>query len=290
MSGRVLLLALIPLVLASAACGLVVPGSERLHQQAEAALARWAEAAGEASNHGVVFAGELTGQVGDWEESVGENNKEALYAGLLRAQRPLPTDAPPPGEVVWADGSSQAVTLLSANDALRAVVAGATATCASCTPLEVTGANLGTATVQTSRGPATTPVWQFTLSGTSVKVTQIAVSNNVSVVPPAWDSNNPPAGLSIDSAVASSDGRHLTVSFTGAPEGADQPCGADYTAQAVESELAVVVIVVEHPNALPGACAGVGAIRTAVADLASPLADRAVLEVRQGLPVPVVTD
>ena len=278
------------LVLASAACGLVVPGSDRLRQQADAALARWAEAAGEASNHGIVFVGERTGQVGDWEASVGENNKEALYAGLLNAQSPLPTDAPPPGKVLWADGSSQAVTLLSANDALREAVAGATATCASCTHLEVTGASLGRATAQTSRGPATTPVWQFTLSGTSVKVTQIAVSNTVSVVPPAWDSNNPPAGLSVESAAVSPDGRHLTVSFAGAPEGADQPCGADYTAEAVESELAVVVIVIEHPNALPGACAGVGATRTAVADLASPLADRAVLEVRQGLPVPVVTD
>ena len=290
MYRRVPLLALILLALAAAACGLLAPGSERLHQQAEAALARWAEAVGQASNHGVVFAGELTGQVGDWEESVGENNKEALYAGALRAQSPLPTAAPPPGEVVWADGSTQAVTLLSANDALRELVAGATATCAGCTPLEVTGASLGTATVQTSRGPATTPVWLFTILGTSVKVTQIAVSNKVSVVPPEWDSNNPPAGLSIESAVASLDGRHLTVSFTGAPEGADQPCGADYTAEAVESELAVVVIVIEHRNALPGACAGVGATRTAVADLASPLADRAVLEVRQGLPVPVVTD
>jgi hypothetical protein len=78
------------------------------------------------------------------------------------------------------------------------------------------------------------------------------------------------------------------VSFVGSPGPASQPCGADYTAEAVESDLAVVVIVTEHRNPGLATCTAVGARRTAAVELASPLGDRAVLEVREGLPVPVL--
>ena len=73
----------------------------------------------------------------------------------------------------------------------------------------------------------------------------------------------------------------------GAPFRADQPCGEDYTAEAVESDLAVVVIVMRHPHVTIGACTAVGAPRTATLKLAAPLGDRTVLEVQQGRPVPV---
>ena len=67
------------------------------------------------------------------------------------------------------------------------------------------------------------------------------------------------------------------------------PCGEDYTAEAVESDLAVVVIVARHPHAaLFEACSAVGARRTATATLAAPLGDRAVLDLQTGTPVPVV--
>ena len=79
----------------------------------------------------------------------------------------------------------------------------------------------------------------------------------------------------------------LTASFTGAPDGADKPCGEDYTAEAVESDLAVVVIVTRHSNPSPGGCTLGGAVRTATAALAKPLGDRTVLEAMEGQPVPV---
>ena len=68
------------------------------------------------------------------------------------------------------------------------------------------------------------------------------------------------------------------------------PCGEDYTAEAVESDLAVVVVVARHPHAAPfgAACSAVGARRTATATLAAPLGDRAVLDLQTGTPVPVV--
>jgi len=79
------------------------------------------------------------------------------------------------------------------------------------------------------------------------------------------------------------------LSNVGAPLPGDQPCGEDYTGDAVESDLAVVVIVTRHAHAtFGGGCSAVGADRNAVVTLAAPLGERAVLEVQQGLPVPVV--
>jgi hypothetical protein len=77
------------------------------------------------------------------------------------------------------------------------------------------------------------------------------------------------------------------VTFAGAPGPASEPCGADYTAKAVESEQAVVVIVFEHLTPGDRVCTAIGAPRPTTVALAAPLADRAVLEVRQGAPVPV---
>ena len=69
--------------------------------------------------------------------------------------------------------------------------------------------------------------------------------------------------------------------------GSDDSCGLEYTAEAVESQLAVVVIVSERPGPDAKACRLIGVIRTATVPLEGPLGSRAVLEVRQGLPVPV---
>ncbi len=74
-----------------------------------------------------------------------------------------------------------------------------------------------------------------------------------------------------------------------APAPGDRACVAAYAAEAVESPTAVVVIVTEHPhNGLGEACTAVGAPRTAAVELAAPLGERAVLEVKEGLPVPVL--
>jgi hypothetical protein len=243
---------------------------------------------GEAKKQGFVFIGELTSQIGDWEEPVGDNNKIALMSGEVRPTASLSMETPPPGEVRWSDGASTTVELLSADQALDEIVKSAGSTCADCRPLEITAARLTMGSVQTSRGPAMAPIWKFSVNGTNVMVTRVAVADRVSVVPPPWDPNNAPEGISIESARGKADARQLTVSFVGAPDGGDQPCGADYTAEAVESPLAVVVIVVEHRNPAPGACRAIGAERTAVVDLASPLGDRVVLEVKEGLPVPVL--
>lgn len=261
----------------------------KLQKQAQAALARWADAVAAAGGQSpVVLVGERTGQVGDWELAVGDNNKPALMAGLVEADASLPAEAPPDGEVRWQDGTTASVPLISAQQAVAAIQTGTTGPCSECTSLRITASLLTTGPIETSRGPATAPVWEFTVQGTAVRVTRVAIANPITVVPPPWDPNNPPGGLAIDSASGTVGGRQLTVAFVGAPLPGDQACGEDYSAESVESDLAVVVIVTRHPHAAFGACSAIGAPRTATVELASPLGERAVLEVQQGLPVPVV--
>ena len=261
----------------------------KLRQEAHAALDRWASAVAAAGGQAaVVPVGELTGQLGDWEAAVGDNNKPALMSGLVEAAVSLPAVVPPDGEVAWPDGTTTTVPLTSAERAVAAIRAASGGPCGDCTALQITGAQLTTGPLQTSRGPATGPLWEFTVQGTAVRVTRVAIAGAITVVPPPWDPNNPPGGLSIDSATWTVGGQELTVTFIGAPLPGDQPCGEDYTTEAVESDLAVVVIVYRHPHMTLGACTAVGATRTATVVLAAPLGDRAVLEVQQGTPVPTV--
>ncbi len=267
------------------------PQLGRERQQARDALARWADAVAAAGGQqALIVVGEATSQIGDWELLVGSNNKMVLMAGMVTAAIELSDETPAPAEVHWQDGSVLTLPTISAAQALRDLQAAAPeGACPECDGLKVTAAKLTTAQMQTSRGPATVPVWEFSLEGTSVRITRVAIaaSATVSVVAPAWDPDDSPVGLSIYEASGTAGGRELTVTFVGSPKPASQPCGVDYEAEAVESETAVVAIIIEHNNPTPGVCEAVGATRTATLRLAAPLGDRALLEVKEGLPVPV---
>lgn len=293
-------IALVALLLAGCASPVFAPGGsslpgstnnpkplDRVHQQAEDALVRWADAVRASGGASITFVGELTSQIGTWEVDAGENNKSALMAGMVTAVTDLSTDRPSRREFKWLDGTKVDVNVLSAAATLDALVATAGGECPDCTPLRVTEATLATALVDTSRGPAEAPTWVYGIAGTSVRVTRVAVDEGITVVPPPWNADDPPIGPGIEWAKGTEDSRDLEVGFVGAPEDGSKPCGADYTAEAVESELAVVVIVTERRNPTPGACALVGALRTAEVRLKSRLGDRVVLEVQQGLPVAV---
>lgn len=274
--------------------GSSVPGSsghskplDRVHQQAEDALVRWADAVRASGGATITFVGELTSQIGDWEADVGDNNKVALLTGQVETMTALSNDPPGRKEVRWLDdGTKTDVNVLSARATLADLVATAT-DCDDCEPLQVTGANLATGLVDTSRGTAEVPVWVYSIRGSSVRVTRVAVDESVTVNPPPWNANDPPVGVRIDWAKGAEDSRDLEVGFIGAPSDGSKPCGADYAAAVVESELAVVVIVTEERNPTEGMCTSVGAFRTADVRLESRLGDRVVLEVQQGLPVAV---
>jgi hypothetical protein len=275
----------------AAGIGLGGNDPDRLRQQARDALARYDEALGNAGSVRFVPVGELTGMRGDWEPANGNNNKASLAAGRVVAAGALPAAPSPTGQVVWANGARQDFPLISADEALDQVTAAGTLGCPNCAALQVTGARLTTTPIQTTRGPATAPAWEYALNGTAVRVTRVAVASSaiVTVTPPSWDPHHPPGGLAIDSATTTTRGSQLTVAFTGSLRPASQPCGTDYRAEAVESANAIVVIVIEHRQAADEDCSGAraGAPRTTTVNLAQPLGERAVLDVQQGLPVPV---
>ncbi|WP_446218639.1 hypothetical protein [Micromonospora sp. IBHARD004] len=266
------------------------PGGDdlgRLRQQAHDALTRYDQAVLDAGGaQGFVPVGELTGQLGDWEPANGDNNKQALLAGRVFPATALPTAGQPTGKVVWENGRTQPVPLMSAEEALAQLRAAGGEDCG-CVPLEATAARLTTVRIPTTRGPATAPAWEYTLKGTAVRLTRIAVAPSAAIVvtPPAWGPEYPHGGLAIESATGTTTSQRLTVAFTGSPGPGSQPCGVDYSAEAVESVNAVVVIVIEHRHADGEACGDIGARRTATVDLAQPLGERAVLEVQQGMPV-----
>jgi hypothetical protein len=296
-SAWVRLPAILLTIAAIAGCNVLQPdasGASRpadaVHAQAQDALERWADAAAKSGGSTISFVGDQTGLIGDFEPAVGGNDKMALMAGLFVAATPLSDDRPSRGKVHWIGGDSVDVDVLSAADALDDLIAAAAAgggECGDCLPLRVTDAHLATGLVETTQGPAEAPLWVFTIEGTAVRITRVAVDPSITVVPPPYNADHPPAGMSFDLAVGSPGSTKLTVSFTGATKPGDQPCGADYAAEAVESDLAVVVIVVAHENPMPASCTAVGKTRTATVTLDAPLGKRAVLEVTQGLPVPV---
>lgn len=257
-----------------------------LRQQAGGALTRYDQAVRAAGGAPFVPVGELTRQLGDWEPANGVY-KEALSAGRVEAASTLPGAPTPAGTIVWANGTRQDVPLISADGALTQLRDSGTGDCSGCAPLKLTGARLTTMTVPTTRGPATAPAWEYTLDGTTVRLARVAVDPSaiVRVTPPPWDADHPHEGLAIESATTTTASSELTVTFTGAPGPRSKPCGADYGAEAAESDLAVVVIVIEYRHAKDEACLAIGAQRSATLKLSRPLGERAVLEVTQGLPV-----
>jgi len=282
------------LVLAVAGCGSGhsagdLTGVVLLNQQAEQALARWDEAVAKAGGQRVVFApvGETYIQIGDWEgDGAG---KRLLMDGQVKVDPAVRTTEPVTADVRWADGTVRRLRTMPPAEAVRLLAPPDKLPCVDCAGLTVTAAKWTTMTIDTTRGQATVPAWEYTLAGSRVKIRQVAVARaaGVTVTPPSWDPYNSPGGTWIERASVNADGRGLIVTFTGTPKTAAEPCGEDYTTEAVESDNAVVVIVYSHRHGGNEKCEDMGATRTAPVELAAPLGERAVLEVVQGLPVAV---
>jgi hypothetical protein len=283
---------LLPWITAAAllgGCGSDGEDLDGLRRQARAALDRYDQAVRDAGGAArFVPVGELTRQLGDWELANG-GYKQSMMAGRVEAVAALPAAPALTGNLVWADGTTLSLPLVAAEETLAHLRRAGTGDCVDCAPLKVTGARLTTMTISTTRGSATVPAWEYALDGTAVRLARpaVAASSVVQVTPPPWDPDGPTGGLAIESATTTATSRQLAVTFTGVPDPRSRPCGADYSAEAVESDQAVAVIVIEHRHADNESCGDVGARRSATVELARPLGERAVLEVRQGLPVTV---
>lgn len=79
----------------------------------------------------------------------------------------------------------------------------------------------------------------------------------------------------------------MTVTFTGARSPASEPCGIDYSTEAVESVKAIVIVILQQRHAYGEECTLEGTDRTAVVNLAQPLANRAVFDLQQPEPIHV---
>jgi len=84
---------------------------------------------------GFVLVGEMNGQVGNWDAQVGDNNKAALMAGLVQATVHLSEEAPPDAELGWPDGTTETVSVISAQQALSEMRAAGAGGCPECEPL-----------------------------------------------------------------------------------------------------------------------------------------------------------
>lgn len=151
--------------------------------------------------------------------------------------------------------------------------------------LRIIKASLVQATFGTDRGPRALPAWRFELDQVRDPVQVLAVDSQH-----LWRATGGGSAGMDRSASLGGDGRSVTFSFYGSPPG-PPPCGADYTADVVESRTAVVVT--PRPIEPKGqassstvACPAIAAQRTVTVRLATPLGAR-VLLTADGSPVPV---
>ena len=257
----------------------------------------------------IVAAMPLLTQVGDWEPRLGNGAKLAFSRLLIEAATTLPDEVPAPGEATWSSGAKQTFPLISARSALAQATAGSlpcettspspggtnraeapgVTDSAGCSPLLVTGASLTSTSLQTSRGAASVPAWEFILAGTSVRLRYVAVApERLTTTPPLTEVFGPFV-TEVKAATVSADGRQVTVQIAGSGPTSIGGCGADYRADAVESATAVVVIAQGLPNPAASSdqvCTSQLYLRTVTATLTTPLGDRVVLDPRYGQPVP----
>ena len=127
-----------------------------------------------------------------------EATQTALTAGFLVLETSLPKDSAKDGEIAFPDGDPMKVGLVDAKTAWKDLAPADPADCDTtpaepdpsgsggpddstshkvpCSTLRVTGTELGTVPLQTSRGTATVPAWLFTVEGLDDPIARVAVS------------------------------------------------------------------------------------------------------------------
>src|SRR3954451_10103827 len=276
----------------------LVDGAAAGRQRAQTLVDAWEALIAKAPPGAIVVTDGLT-HGGGWNGVDADNAKQAFLAGLVQAATPLSSQVPAPAALIQLDGSSQMEDLISPAAALDRLVAelgseGDQSKC-DCQPLTVLDAKLASVDAATSRGQLTLPAWQFVFPAADEPtdpITFVAVRDVVSTVPGLLP---PPNGGDwadddLTAAYGNAESTSLGVSFEGAPYRGDNACGSDYSANAVESDHAVVVVVTPSRQAIGVACSGAAVARTATATLSRPLGDRTVLEMRFGTPVELRED
>lgn len=266
--------------------GVLVPESSggdngQATTRARQVLARYEKVYPGSARGAVGVTSELVSQLGEWEPTNGANDKIAVLSGhvALRAAASGPAGR---SVVRWADGKVMPVRTVSARAAVETLKnTSGQQDCYGCTAVVLGHPQLTRRTVETTTGRASVPAWSFSVRGSRVRVTVVAV-DAAFVVPTLPEVGAPPGPyVGVDSAEPLGP-RSLVLHFTGAHGTARQSCGADYTTTAIESAHAVAVLVRALPHDGAEACPAVGYFRTATVQLTAPLAGRAVLDAVHG--------
>ncbi|MEV5961849.1 hypothetical protein AB0L70_08795 [Kribbella sp. NPDC051952] len=192
----------------------------------------------------------------------------------------------PPGggsRVDFADGSSVPTTVLDARPALAGEIGSQASNCrsipAALCKLTITAVTLGTAKIDTTRGPATGPAWSFTVKGLSIKIVVLAVPQDVLKSPalpvPPTSLPTPSRNLLSPDALRRADGNILTFTLN---HGA---CDPNLASHVVEYDD-LVVIGGTH-TAFSGGCIAVLRSTPTTITLTQPLGDRAVITADTGI-------
>jgi hypothetical protein len=263
-----------------------------MDQRAGQALVNWDAALVDA--HPVPFfpLGEVFGQIGDWEP---ENAalRDGLAAGLVIFGSPQLHVDPPAATavVVWSSGATVSLPTLSAQDAYDFPQL-PVRPCDNCRQVMLVDAHLSQARLPTTRGPATVPVWEYTVDHSKVRLTRPAVAvPSVKVASLPVGPAEPTMQIQVNAARGSVSGLALTAGITGDRLGADQACGTGYAVEAIESATAVVLVAhqARYLDRFPDAiCASAPTEVTVSATLRKPLAERTVLDGLTGQPVGTV--
>jgi hypothetical protein len=232
---------------------------------------------------GFVPLGDLT--VDDPDQKFTDQTKAAYVSGWYRLTVTLPDQPPPTGQVTFADGRSLAVPLVSSMDAYRAIDKGdppcgtPPSASADCTVLTVTGARLGTVSVETSRGKASAPAWLFTVDGLPRPVARIAVASSALTVLANGSVLAPTFVAGLVSAMSLSAVDRTTIRYTlGVGDCDDQIRPLVY-------ETGDAIVIGGSVHTRPGVCDLV--LRSAAVEvtLAAPAGDRVVLDALTGQPL-----
>ncbi|MEU6846201.1 hypothetical protein ABZ930_30425 [Streptomyces sp. NPDC046716] len=189
----------------------------------------------------------------------------------------LPADGPEQGKVDWGDGKSLNRPLTRSKEAYRSFALNH-----SDGPLlTVTGARLGTTTIETSRGTAIVPAWLFTLRGYDAPLKRVAVAASKLPESPIGQVGQGTAGglRGVRLGGPAVEGRSVAVRAT---HGA---CDDGPVVKVLETDDDVVLYAsVAGPKS--GACSAEMIEKNMKVELRRPLADRVLLDALTGRPVP----
>ncbi|WP_441246656.1 hypothetical protein [Kitasatospora sp. McL0602] len=207
------------------------------------------------------------------------SDKAAFFNGLLDLRAPLPPWGPAPtGQVVWPDGSTLNLPLLTSDAVFRSLTEGKPPCQDRCGDrLTVTAVRPGVRQTATSRGEATIPVWEFTIAGYSQPFAYPAVAPQATLPQPPQPHPLPPGVLA--AGWTGADG--LTVH--GMVTHGD--CDELLPGEVYETDAAVVLIAHSRSTLKAGQACDAAA-RSGPADfhLGRPLGTRTVLDLATGLP------